>query len=61
MKIVIRIIERVAKINSVIPDRSFVTADQRALHLESGEVIFSIEAANGNMANRGLVRRSAYA
>jgi hypothetical protein len=37
------IMERVAKINGVIPDRSLVTVDQRALHLDGGEVTFSIE------------------
>jgi hypothetical protein len=44
------IMERVAKINGVIPDRSLVTVDQRALHLGRGEVTFSIAAASGNMA-----------
>ncbi len=44
------IMERVAKINGVIPDRSLVTVDQRALHLDRGEVTFSIAAASGNMA-----------
>ena len=44
------IMERVAKINGVIPDRSLVTVDQRALHLDGGEVTFSIAAASGNMA-----------
>ena len=42
--------ERVAKINDVIPDRSLITVDQRAFHLDGGEVTFSIAAANGNMA-----------
>jgi hypothetical protein len=49
-KIVVGIMEGVAKINGVIPDRSLVTVDQRALHLDRGEVTFSIEAASGNMA-----------
>ena len=40
----------VAKINGVIPDRSLVTVDQRAIHLDNGEVTFSIAAASGNMA-----------
>ena len=44
------IMERVAKINGVIPDRSLVTVDQRAIHLDRGEVTFSIAAASGNMA-----------
>ena len=44
------IMERVAKINGVIPDRSLVTVDQRALHLDGGEVTFSIAAASGNMS-----------
>ena len=44
------IMERVAKINGVIPDRSLITVDQRALHLDGGEVTFSIAAASGNMA-----------
>ena len=43
------IMERVAKINGVIPDRSLVTVDQRALHLDGGEVTFSIAAASANM------------
>ena len=34
----------------VIPDRSLVTVDQRAIHLDGGEVTFSIAAASGNMA-----------
>ena len=49
-KIVVGIMERVAKINGVIPDRSLITVDQRALHLDGGEVTFSIAAASGNMA-----------
>ena len=49
-KICVGIMERVAKINRVIPDRSLVTVDQRALHLDRGEVTFSIEAASGSMA-----------
>ena len=44
------IMERVAKINGVIPDRSLVTVDQRSVHLADGEVTFSIEAASGSMA-----------
>ena len=47
-KIVVGIMERVAKINSVIPDRSLVTVDQSAIHLDGGEVTFSIAAASGN-------------
>ena len=49
-KIVVGIMERVAKINGVIPDRSLVTVDQRSVHLADGEVTFSIEAASGNIA-----------
>jgi hypothetical protein len=49
-KIVVGIMERVAKINGVIPDRSLVTVDQRAIHLDGGEVTFSLAAASGNMA-----------
>ena len=49
-KIVVGIMERVAKINGVIPDRSLVTVDQRSVHLGDGEVTFNIEAASGNMA-----------
>jgi DNA-binding CsgD family transcriptional regulator len=49
-KIVVGIMERVAKINGVIPDRSLVTVDQRSVHLVDGEVTFNIEAASGNMA-----------
>ena len=30
--------------------RSLITVDQRALHLDGGEVTFSIAAASGNMA-----------
>ena len=48
-KIVVGIMERVAKINGVIPDRPLVTVDQRSVHLADGEVTFSIEAASGNM------------
>ena len=44
------IMERVAKISGVIPDRSLVTVDQRSVHLADGEVTFSIEAASGSMA-----------
>ena len=47
-KIVVGIMERVAKINGVIPDRSRVTVDQSAIHLDGGEVTFSIAAASGN-------------
>ena len=47
-KIVVGIMERVAKINGVIPDRSLVTVDQSAIHLDGGEVTFSIAAASGN-------------
>jgi len=47
-KIVVGIMERVAKINGVIPDKSLVTVDQRSVHLADGEVTFSIEAASGN-------------
>ena len=50
-KIVVGIIERIAKINGVIPDRSLITIDQRAIHLTQGEVTFSIEAASGNYLN----------
>jgi len=49
-KIVVGIMERMAKINGVIPDRSLVTVDQRSVHLADGEVTFNIEAASGNMA-----------
>ncbi len=49
-KIVVGIMERVAKINGVIPERALVTVDQRAIHLDSGEVTCSIAAASGNMA-----------
>ena len=44
------IIERVAKINGLIPDRSLVTVGQRAFYIDHGEVTFNIEAASGNMA-----------
>jgi len=47
---VVGIMERVAKINGVIPDRSLVTVGQRAFYIDHGEVTFSIEAASGNMA-----------
>ena len=40
--------ERVAKINGVIPDRSLVTVNQRAIDLDRGEVTLSIAAASGN-------------
>ena len=49
-KICVGIMERMAKINGVIPDRSLVTVDQRSVHLADGEVTFSIEAASGSMA-----------
>ena len=45
-KIVVGIMERVAKINGVIPDRSLVTVDQRSVHLADGEVTFNIEAGS---------------
>ena len=47
-KICVGILERVAKINGVIPDKSLVTVDQRAIHLDGGEVTFSIAAASGD-------------
>ena len=47
-KIVVGIMERVAKINGVIPDRSLVTVNQRAIDLDRGEVTLSIAAASGN-------------
>ena len=49
-KICVGVLERVAKINGVIPDRSLVTVDQRSVHVADGEVTFNIEAASGNMA-----------
>jgi hypothetical protein len=42
--------ERGAVFTGVIPDRSLVTGDQRAIRLDRGEVTFSIAAASGNMA-----------
>ena len=50
-KIVVGIMERVAKINGVIPKEPLITIDQRAIHLTQGEVTFSIEAASGNYLN----------
>ena len=47
-KICVGILERGAKINGVIPDKSLVTVDQRAIHLDGGEVTFSIAAASGD-------------
>ncbi len=32
------IMERVAKINGVIPDRSLVTVDQRSVHVDGGGI-----------------------
>jgi hypothetical protein len=39
---VVGIMERVAKINGVIPKEPLITIDQRAIHLTQGEVTFSI-------------------
>ncbi len=52
-KIVVRIMERVAKINGVIPKEPLITIDQRAINLTQGEVTFSIEAASGNYWTTG--------
>ena len=41
-KMVVGILERVAKINGVIPDKSLVTVDQRAMKLEE-TVTFKID------------------
>ena len=35
-KIVVEIMERMAKVNGVIPDRSLVYSDQRPLHIDRG-------------------------
>jgi DNA-binding CsgD family transcriptional regulator len=50
-KLLLGIIERIAKINGVIPKEPLITIDQRAIHLARGEVTFSIEAASGNYLN----------
>jgi hypothetical protein len=45
-KIVVGIMERVAKINGVIPDRSLVTVDQRAMKFDQ-PVTFNVVAVLG--------------
>ena len=47
-KLVVGIMERVAKINGVIPDRSLVTVDQRAMKFDQ-PVTFNIEASTGRL------------
>ena len=47
-KLVVGIMERVAKINGVIPDRSLVTVDQRAMKFDE-PVTFNIEASTGRL------------
>ena len=47
-KLVVGIMERVAKINGVIPDRSLVTVDQRAVKFDE-PVTFNIEASTGRL------------
>jgi len=47
-KIVVGIMERVAKINGVIPDRSLITVDQRAMKFDQ-PVTFNIEASTGRL------------
>jgi hypothetical protein len=47
-KLVVGIMERVAKINGVIPDRSLVTVDQRAMKFDD-PVTFNIEASTGRL------------
>ncbi len=37
-KICVGIMERMAKINGVIPDRSLVTVDQRSVHVDGGGI-----------------------
>ena len=37
-KICVGIMERMAKINGVIPDRSLVTVDQRSVHVDGGSI-----------------------
>ena len=37
-KICVGIMERMAKINSVIPDQSLVTVDQRSVHVDDGGI-----------------------
>ena len=40
--------ERVAKINGVIPDRSLITVDQRAMKFDQ-PVTFNLEASTGRL------------
>ena len=47
-KLVTTILERVAKINGVIPDRSLITVDQRAVKFDE-PVTFNIEQATGRL------------
>ena len=47
-KLVTTILERVAKINGVIPDRSLITVDQRAVKFDE-PVTFNIEQATGSL------------
>ena len=47
-KLVVGIMERVAKINGVIPDRSLVTVDQRAMKFDE-PVTFNIQDASGRI------------
>jgi hypothetical protein len=47
-KVVVTIMERVAKINGVIPDRSLVTVDQRSMKIDEA-VTFNIQDASGRI------------
>ena len=57
-KICVGIMERMAKINGVIPDRSLVTVDQRSVHVDGGgiglmELAKMMYGAGGNEVGNG--------
>ena len=54
-KLVTTILERVAKINGVIPDKSLITVDQRAMKFDE-PVTFKIESASGRLGIDELAR-----
>lgn len=47
-RMVLQIMHRISEINGVIPDKPLISIDQRSIHLNQGEVTFSIEAASGS-------------
>ena len=46
--IVLKIMDKISQINGVIPDRSLVTVDQRAMKFDQ-PVTFNIEASTGRL------------